>query len=347
MALLTLEGIGKTYDGSKVPAVNDVDLSIAKGDILSLLGESGCGKTTLLRLIAGFEKVNQGSITLDDLVVASSGTYISPEVRPVGMVFQDLALFPHLSIKKNILFGLNKLTKPEQLKRLEEVLALTGLSQFASRYPHELSGGQQQRAALARALARKPKLMLLDEPFSSLDDVLKSQVRSEVRRIIKNAGITAILVTHDINDAFAVADQIAVMRGGKVLQCGAPETLYTQPADAYVSRLFGKINLIPIEYDANRLMTAFGDVHIDSEGQDTSKKTLGIRPSKIKLSDQIEGTLRGLVSGVRYAGGYWSLEVKPEGQSQDEIMIELVDGVVPEIGERVSFYFETHHVYLF
>jgi iron(III) transport system ATP-binding protein len=227
------------YAGSALPAVSDVSFDLRAGDIGVLIGPSGCGKTTLLRAVAGLERVTGGEIRLSDQVVSSTEMSLPPESRRMGMVFQDYALFPHLSVSNNVGFGLNHLPKSERLGRITEVLALVGLQDSAARFPHELSGGQQQRVALARALAPKPQLLLLDEPFSNLDVDLRERLAHEVRAILKAANATALFVTHDQMEAFAIGDTIGVMHQGRLQQWGDAYSLYHRPATRFVADFIG------------------------------------------------------------------------------------------------------------
>jgi iron(III) transport system ATP-binding protein len=221
-------------------AVRGVSMALDKGSIGCLLGPSGCGKTTLLRAIAGFESVSEGEITLNGKVISSPATMLAPEQRKIGMVFQDFALFPHLTVEKNIGFGLASLSADERSHRVGELLDLIGLADSRTAYPHELSGGQQQRVALARAMAPRPELLLLDEPFSSLDSELREQLATEVRQILKDSGITAILVSHDQHEAFAMADHIALINHGEIAQAGSPIELYNKPVNRFVANFIGQ-----------------------------------------------------------------------------------------------------------
>lgn len=238
MPLLALEHINHAYGNQ--PVVRDLSLSLASGEIGCLLGASGCGKTTVLRLIAGFENPLQGTIHLNKTRVAGPGHYVAPEQRQIGMVFQDYALFPHLTVAANIGFGLRALSAEKQKTRIDEMLDLVGLAGRGKKYPHELSGGQQQRIALARALAPRPYLLLLDEPFSNLDVELRERLSLEVRSILKAAGTAAILVTHDQHEAFAVADTIGIMNAGRIEQWDTPYNLYHQPTTRYVADFVGQ-----------------------------------------------------------------------------------------------------------
>jgi len=234
--LLELDRIHLAYDTPQGlrPVVQNLSLALPAGHIGCLLGESGCGKTTILRAIAGFEPVRAGQIALDGAVISSPAVQVAPELRRVGMMFQDYALFPHLTAAQNVAFGLRRLGKAERAARVREMLDMVGLAASADNYPHEISGGQQQRVALARALAPSPDLLLLDEPFSNLDVDTRERLAFEVRDILKSTGHTAILVTHNQAEAFAIADRIGVMSDGKIVQWDTPYNLHHHPADGFV-----------------------------------------------------------------------------------------------------------------
>ncbi|WMD21948.1 ABC transporter ATP-binding protein [Achromobacter seleniivolatilans] len=234
--LLEIDRLSLAYDtpGGLKAVVQDLTLGLPTGHIGCLLGESGCGKTTVLRAIAGFEPVRAGRILLDGTVISSATEQVPPELRRVGMMFQDYALFPHLSVALNVAFGLRKLPRADRARRVEEMLELVGLAHAANSYPHEISGGQQQRVALARALAPSPDLLLLDEPFSNLDVDTRERLAFEVRDILKTTGHTAILVTHNQAEAFAIADRIGVMAKGSIAQWDTPYNLHHHPANDFV-----------------------------------------------------------------------------------------------------------------
>jgi len=241
--MLALDRIAQSYGRKAV--LNDVSFQLTPGQIGCLLGPSGCGKTTALRLIAGFEKLDSGEIRIGGEAVAGSNWSLPPDQRQVGLVFQDYALFPHLSVAANVAFGLSGLSNEQRALRVQQMLKLVGLSREAGSWPHQLSGGQQQRVALARALAPKPRLLLLDEPFSNLDVELREKLSLEVRDILKHEGTTALLVTHDQHEAFAMADVIGVMNEGVIQQWDTPYSLYHQPANRFVADFIGQGVLLP------------------------------------------------------------------------------------------------------
>jgi len=243
MTLLAVEGLHHGYNGQEV--VRGLDFTLARGAIGCLLGPSGCGKTTVLRCIAGFERLRAGSIRLNGALVSGPGAMLPPEQRRVGMVFQDYALFPHLTVERNIAFGLNALARGDCRERVREMADLVRLSDVLGKYPHELSGGQQQRVALARALAPRPELLLLDEPFSNLDVDLRERLSPEVREILKASGATAVLVTHDQHEAFAMADEIGVMHEGRIQQWDGAYNLYHRPANRFVADFIGQGVFLP------------------------------------------------------------------------------------------------------
>ena len=269
---------GVTKSFGPTVAADHIDLEVSRGEILALLGPSGCGKTTFLRLLAGFERPDGGCIELAGRVVADGGRFVPPERRRVGVVFQDYALFPHLDVGANIGFGLRR----TETDRVPEVLDLVGLAGLAGRYPHELSGGQQQRVALARALAPRPDLVLLDEPFSNLDAALRSRVRAEVRDILRTAGTTAVFVTHDQEEALSLADRVAIMRSGRILQVDTPERVYTRPADTFVAVFVGGANLLHATSDGQAVDCALGRIHPLTRPR-AGRALLMVRPESIRL----------------------------------------------------------------
>jgi iron(III) transport system ATP-binding protein len=243
--LIILDRVCKAFHPGTPPAVDALSLSVEPGEIFALLGPSGCGKTTTLRLIIGFEAPDAGRIEIAGRVVADGRQFIPPEARGVGMVFQDYALFPHLSVAQNIAFGLKNLPADERIRRTQRALRITEMEGLADRYPHELSGGQQQRVALARAMAPGYEAVLLDEPLSNLDADLRAQLRGQLRRVLKKTQKTAILVTHDQDEAFQIADRVGVLNRGRLEQIGSPEDIYHTPATKFVANFVGAADFIP------------------------------------------------------------------------------------------------------
>jgi iron(III) transport system ATP-binding protein len=274
--ILQLDRVTKQFSPAIAPAVASVSLTLNAGEILIFLGPSGCGKTTLLRLIAGFEQPQNGTIEINQQIVASSDAWIPPEMRDVGMVFQDYALFPHLTVAKNIGFGLHQLhrghkkfhAKAQTAARIAEVIALVALDGLEHRYPHELSGGQQQRVALARALAPRPALVLLDEPLSNLDAQIRLKLRQELRDILKAAGTSAIFVTHDQEEAFAIADRIAIMQNGQLEQIGTPSEIYQTPRSRFVAEFVTQANFLSAHRRDRLWETELGNFALQGIGQD-------------------------------------------------------------------------------
>jgi iron(III) transport system ATP-binding protein len=280
-AILQLEGITKQFSKTAIPAVESVTLTLPKGDLLGLLGPSGCGKTTLLRLIAGFEQPQAGIIKIGERTVAGGGFWVAPEKRDIGMVFQDYALFPHLTVAKNVAFGLRNSSKQSTVdikKRTAEAITLVGLEGLENRYPHELSGGQQQRVALARAIAPQPALVLLDEPLSNLDVQVRLRLRQEVRDIIRSAGTSGVFVTHDQEEALSISDWVAVMRQGRLEQFGVPEQVYTEPASRFVAEFVTQANFLPAQRRGHLWETEVGyfDVERSQESGVRSQES-GVR----------------------------------------------------------------------
>ncbi len=262
-----------------VRAVDGIDLEVREGEVCALLGPSGCGKTTMLRLIAGFERPDAGTVRVGERLLAGEGTFVAPERRRVGMVFQDYALFPHLSVGANVAYGLGR---GRHAARVAELLELVGMPGLEARMPSELSGGQQQRVALARALASTPELVLLDEPFSGLDASLRAQVRQEVRAILLAAGVTALFVTHDQEEALSLADTVAVMRDGRVEQVGTPEEVYGRPATRWVACFLGEADVLPGEAHDGFVECELAKLAIDA-GFAGAADVL-VRPESVALS---------------------------------------------------------------
>jgi iron(III) transport system ATP-binding protein len=275
--VICTHGVTKRFGA--VAAVDNNDLCVERGEFVALLGPSGCGKTTLLRLIAGFERPDAGEIAIEGRTVAGPGTWVSPERRHVGIVFQEYALFPHLTVAANIGFGVRR---NERAERVRELLRLVGLAGLDERYPHELSGGQQQRVALARALAPRPSIVLLDEPWSNVDPLLRASIRDEIAAILRAIDVTVLFVTHDREEAFSMADRIALMRGGRVVQSGEPEQVYLSPVDRWVAEFAGAGNFLHGEVEGDLVETAIGRFPVEPRGLARDVEVL-IRPELLEL----------------------------------------------------------------
>ncbi len=279
--LLSIHNLRKRFTSAGLDVVAGISFGVEEGEIFALLGPSGCGKTTTLRLLGGFEHADAGRITLGSQILADIGVHVQPERRGIGIVFQDYALFPHLTVLQNTMFGLRKLPKKVRRDEAMAALQLVGLSGFADRYPHALSGGQQQRVAIARALAPRPRLILLDEPFSNLDALLRQQTRHELRALLKEAGMTALLVTHDQEEALSFADRVAVMRDGNIEQVGTPEAVYTTPRTLFVAQFLGRTNLLLCEADGTEASTPLGPVQLNRTAH--GSVLLSLRPEHLTL----------------------------------------------------------------
>ncbi|OYQ40247.1 polyamine ABC transporter ATP-binding protein [Rhodoferax sp. TH121] len=308
---LVTEKLVKRFD--EATAVDEVSLSIAQGEIFALLGSSGCGKSTLLRMLAGFESPTSGRILLGGQDVAK----LAPYDRPINMMFQSYALFPHLDIWENVAFGLKRegLPKDEIKQRVGEMLDLVQLGAYAKRKPHQLSGGQQQRVALARSLAKRPKLLLLDEPLGALDKKLREQTQFELVNIIEKVGVTCVMVTHDQEEAMTMAGRIAVMSKGRVQQVGSPEEVYEHPANRFVADFIGNVNIFEgrlsiDEHDRCAAVTGIGEIHVGHGVSGTLNMPVGIavRPEKIEISkarpDVGVNLFTGKVKEIAYFGSY-------------------------------------------
>src|SRR5690554_204429 len=315
MNLLKLDQVDVGFGKSSI--VDDVSFSLEEGDIGCLLGPSGCGKTTLLRSIAGFEPVRRGSIEINNRLVSSPAQLIPPEKRDVGMVFQDFALFPHLTVAENISFGIRKESSSEQNQRVAQLLQHVGLAGYGNRYPHQLSGGQQQRIALARALAPRPRVLLLDEPFSSLDADLRESLATEVRALLKSEGITALLVTHDQQEAFAMADKAGVMYHGRMLQWDTPYELYHEPTHQLVANFIGHGVLLrgTITTD-QKVQSPLGLLHGDELPDNAAGEQVDVlvRPDDIIIDDSSER--RATIVGKGFRGAHYLYTVELTDSTQ-------------------------------
>ena len=311
-SILELRSVSCAYDPSR-PAIKNISFSIREGEILCLLGPSGCGKTTVLRAIAGFEPVRSGQIFLSDRLVSSSTDTVPTEERRVGMVFQEYALFPHLRVADNIAFGLHRLSRAERTCRVQEMLRLTGLEGLERRYPHELSGGQQQRVALSRALVHNPVLLLLDEPFSNLDPDMASRMRQDLHALLRRTKTTTILVTHDHEEAFAMADRIAVLNQGEIEQLDAPELIYHIPASRFVADFVGQADFIPGEIRQGLVRTELGEFPNTIDGKEEAQVTVMIRPDDIHLVPNQSAEPRIVARQFRGSENLYTVQL-PSGQ---------------------------------
>jgi iron(III) transport system ATP-binding protein len=344
MAVIQLEQVSKHYPGSGGWALKEVSLTVHAGEILILLGPSGCGKTTTLRLIAGFEKPTEGSITINERMVTNGKVWVSPEKRGVGMVFQDFALFPHLTVEKNIAFGLYRWDDAARKERIAEILRLVGLQEFRHRYPYELSGGQQQRVALARALAPKPLVVLLDEPFSNLDADMRSYVQQEVRQILRESKTTAVVVTHDQEEAFDIADRVAILRQGKVEQIDTPENIYHRPATKFVAEFVGQNPyLLPGQISGGKAVTEIGSFTPFTPLPEGMPVEVMIRPHDIAIFPHPAGKAKILFRRFRGSENRYTL-LLPSGH---ELCSSQPSGTIMESGTNVQIVPATKQVAVF
>lgn len=341
---LSINELSILYPGSSTPAVRNVSFELAQGEIACLLGPSGCGKTTLLRAIAGFLMPTQGNILLKGEKASEPGKVRSPEKRNVGVVFQDYALFPHLTVRKNIEFGLHKRSEHEKRNRSGELLALIGLEALADRYPHELSGGQQQRVALARALAPKPTLILLDEPFSNLDVELKERLTFEVREILKAENMSAILVTHDQHEAFSMADRIGVMHAGELQQWGSSYSLYHQPNSRMVADFIGQGVFLPGKKTEQGLQIELAHLRLTEDQLPKSNEfDVLIRPDDIIHDDASPMQAKVVRKSFRGADFLYTLEL----ESGVHVLALVPSHHNHAIGEPIGIKLELDHVITF
>ena len=329
---LTVEGLTRRFDGREV--VSEISLSIMPGAVTCLLGQSGCGKSTTLRIIAGVDRQNAGRVLIDGNVVSDSRCHMPPEQRPVGLLFQDLALFPHLTAAENVAFGLT-CGRRERRRRVDELFSKVNLRGYENSYPHELSGGEQQRVALARALAPRPGIMLLDEPFSSLDDRLRDGIREETIAMLKEENTSVLLVTHDPVEAMRMGEEIAVMRSGRIVQFGEPIQLYLKPADRDIAAFFSDINMVHSIVSNGSADTVFGEFAAPGIVDGTEVEIV-VRPQHVRIDfdrngngpvpTQIDGVAaRGTVHRSRFLGTASLVEFKLESDQS------IIKAIVPSV----------------
>ena len=308
-AMLSLDGVSHAFDGA--PALRDVSFELCAGEVMCLLGPSGCGKSTLLRVAAGVERQDSGIVRIGDRIASGPRVHLPPEERSIGLMFQDFALFPHLCVADNVAFGLNG-PPSERAKRAGWLLERVGLKDYGRRYPHQLSGGEQQRVALARALAPRPPILLMDEPFSGLDNRLRDGIRDETLDIVKEEGAAVLLVTHDPEEAMRMADRIALMRDGRIVQVGAPYNIYNNPVDKEAAMFFSDVNVIHGEVQNFQTDTPFGQF-LTPGLADRADVEIIIRPQHLKMDFDRKGRgpaptpqdgvpARGVVARSRFMG---------------------------------------------
>jgi iron(III) transport system ATP-binding protein len=318
------------------PVLRSVNLAVASGSFTAILGASGSGKTTLLRIVAGFERPDGGEVRIgEELVDDAARRFVPSERRRIGYVPQEGALFPHLSVGRNVAFGLPR--GPDRRRRVDELLELVGLSGYRRRYPHQLSGGQQQRVALARALAIGPEIVLLDEPFSSLDAAMRSSVRADVLAVLRQAGTTSILVTHDQDEALSMADQVAVLRHGVIAQLDTPAGLYGLPGDVELAQFLGESNVLEGDVRDGMAHTELGELSVTAGtgAAGVGPARVMVRPEQIRLEETLRGVV-GTVQSYEYYGHDAVVRVRPEGGTMPELVVRVTGGQPLEPGHRVG-----------
>ena len=341
---LSLVNVSHRY--GRVQAVADVSLNVAAGEFVCLLGPSGCGKSTLLRIIAGLVRQTSGQILIDGLEVAGASGFVAPEKRSVGLMFQDYALFPHLDVLHNVMFGLSALPRMARHDAAMAALEAVGMTRYAQSFPHTLSGGEQQRAALARAMAPRPKIMLMDEPFSGLDRRLRDEVRDHTIAILAQSGATTVMVTHDPEEAMLLADRIALMRKGRLVQTGTPDTLYFNPVDAETAEFFSSFNRLHGQVRNGLIATLLGDVAANGLSEGAGVEVL-IRPEQIRF-----GPVEGSANQARAV----VLRATPLGQDR-LLELSLADGtrmqartplaISPPAGAQIAISFDASAALVF
>jgi iron(III) transport system ATP-binding protein len=322
-----LQDVSKAF--GPVEAVREVSLEIDRGELVAVLGPSGCGKTTLLRTIAGFERPDAGRVVVSGEVVAGPDRFLPPERRRIGMVFQDYALFPHLTVTANVSFGLADRPREQREALTRRTLELVGLQHKSNRHPHELSGGERQRVALARALAPEPELVLLDEPFASLDASLRAGLRREVELILRDAEATALLVTHDQEEALSLADRVAVMREGRIVQVGAPEDVYVRPASRWAAQFVGEVNVLAGVARGSGVETELGTFDLRAPASGTVH--VAVRPEQLELRADHDGNAE--VVAREFRGHDVLYRLRHEGGRV--VLVQLPSLELHEVGARV------------
>jgi len=342
MKRVTLEGVSKSFGLTNV--LNHVELSIEAGEFFVFLGSSGEGKTTILNIVAGVIRPDKGVVKIgDEIVDDSSNLYLPPEKRDVGYVFQNYALYPHMTVYDNIAFPLRmrKLSKDEISSRVKHVAEMLRIDHLLDRKPAQLSGGQQQRVAIARALVKEPKVLLMDEPFSNLDPYLRTTVRTEIRRLIKQLGITTIMATHDQEEAMSLADRIAILKKGVIEQIGSPNEIYDSPRTTFVANFLGNMNLIETVVNSGEVKignTKLKIEKIENNSANRSRVLIGFRPEHVTLG---EGPLKGRIADIEYRGGKWVVFIDVNGEQQ----IKAISQKQLDIGQKINFGAKILYVY--
>lgn len=345
MHKLSLSHISHLYE-NKNKVLADVNFAINPAELTCLVGPSGSGKSTLLRLIAGLEKVQSGEIQLGDKILANSHLHIPVQQRRIGLVFQQTSLFPHLNIKQNIAFGLHKMVKAEKEQIVNDLLKMINLEKYADRYPHTLSGGQQQRVAIARCLAPKPEIVLLDEPFANLDNKLRREIAAEIISILKKANIAVLMVTHEPEEALILADKMVLLNStGTVCQIGTPSVIHNQPVNIEAAAFFGIINVFHAEVKDAYIESKIGKLAKKDylpDAKNNTKVKIVTRPEGVRISNNQGAKVR--ISKVMHSGAGWLLAAEIDGR---EINFHHIYGKCPNVGDEVNIAFEPPHIFVF
>ncbi|WP_339632549.1 ABC transporter ATP-binding protein [uncultured Sneathiella sp.] len=344
MSNLVFRNVRHRYDG--VNSVNIEHLEVAAGKVVCLLGPSGCGKSTTLRLAAGLEVPFSGDISIQGEVMANDAVFVGPEDRRVGLMFQDYALFPHLTVEDNVAFGLSNQSQDVRRKRARAMLETVGLASSARKYPHMLSGGEQQRVALARALAPNPRIMLMDEPFSGLDVVLRNRVRDETLALLKEMGTTVLMVTHDPEEAMRMADEIVLMQQGRIVQKGSAADLYNHPVNEFVASFLGDVNRLPVRSEAGELISDLGRIPVPDGVNAAAISEVLVRPEAIRFLQETDSAKPGgKVVLSRTLGAYSLVDI--EFDSGYRATARVASAYQPNVGENCSISLNMSGVFVF